>query len=665
MPDVPAGPLSDRYAALGGAQGLLGSPVDVRLDQPAGGAGVVFDTGYALYWSAASGAWFVHGGIRAHWEELGGPAGPLGYPCSDETGTANGGYTNAFQNGYDLWWTQATGAHFTHGGIAARWRGTGGPSSPLGFPTTDETATAGGGYFNDFAADASIVWSADTGAWVVRGAIRQAWLKAGGAGGQLGFPVADETPVDDGAVEQIFQHGVVRWTQADGAAIKPPPPPSVEMLRILGQRLADAIAAAYPGASAIGDLAFLPAGVAVPNDLVQGGVLNPTQLQTWLEVNFDSPFVVSPASAAVLQKDPSYGTATQIYEVAVGAAQPAAVAASDAWSRLAGEIASAKASYGPPGALKPIVCMPGDWPVDGAGQSYWIGFQASSSDTAPPPPPPSDGGRPVGRPIFVRPDFWRLREFAQATDPAPSPPPPTSSTGPPREPPPVFSSRFAHEALATTLTERVTPLAALVPASAQTPRLEAAVFRRGYMPARFDAQRVFANAQVVVPEVSAAPTDTVTISLEHQMVTLAYLQAGQPWWNGTFLNDAGWYVAGMGRGGLLPPRSDLGGSTFGLPIALVIVRNLQVTGSWSAAAASALQSGAASLGPLSLAGVAGRAGPGGVGVTYPADGMQVVAMFCSRLPVLPPVDAPGYAPPASAAPASPPVDAPAPADAPA
>jgi hypothetical protein len=62
-----------------------------------------------IYWSSATGAFEVHGDIREKFRDLGGPAGDLGFPTSDEQdlpGVA-GGRFNTFQNGSLLWYGSA------------------------------------------------------------------------------------------------------------------------------------------------------------------------------------------------------------------------------------------------------------------------------------------------------------------------------------------------------------------------------------------------------------------------------------------------------------------------------------------------------------------------------------------------------------------------------
>ena len=118
-----------------------------------------FDGG-DIYWKGASGAWEVHGAIRGAWDALGGPKSFLGYPTTDEVGVMNGateiGRSNTFENA-TMFWSGATGGFECHGEILKKYLASGGPAGALGFPTTNETDTPGGGRYNAFQ-NGLIVW---------------------------------------------------------------------------------------------------------------------------------------------------------------------------------------------------------------------------------------------------------------------------------------------------------------------------------------------------------------------------------------------------------------------------------------------------------------------------------------------------------------------------
>jgi uncharacterized protein with LGFP repeats len=210
------------YAGGGDVPGLPQGGV-----QYGGGAGLGFYQVYengAIFWRRDLGACWVHGAIYDKYRALKAEAGFLGYPETDETGTADGkGRFNHFERG-SIYWHPATGAFEVHGEIRAKWQALG--SEAFGYPVTDETATAGGqGRFNHFqdvlhggtAAGASIYWSQDTGAHVVRGAIRNRWAELGWENSYLGYPVTDEGGWTDPETQNTglvshFQRGAIAWT---------------------------------------------------------------------------------------------------------------------------------------------------------------------------------------------------------------------------------------------------------------------------------------------------------------------------------------------------------------------------------------------------------------------------------------------------------------------
>ena len=108
---------------------------------------------------------FLHGAIAAKYVQMGGLKGSLGMPLTHETPAANGGYYNDFSNGFSVYWTQATGAHFVHGAIKGKWLSLGGPTSPWGYPTSDEMPN--GPVITQTFSHATITWTQAAGVSVV------------------------------------------------------------------------------------------------------------------------------------------------------------------------------------------------------------------------------------------------------------------------------------------------------------------------------------------------------------------------------------------------------------------------------------------------------------------------------------------------------------------
>lgn len=67
---------------------------------------------------------------------------------------------------------------------------------------------------------AAIFWSARTCAHIVRGAVLLAWEQQGGHAGELGYPITDELPRNEGGVRQFFENAEITWTAIEGVVVK-------------------------------------------------------------------------------------------------------------------------------------------------------------------------------------------------------------------------------------------------------------------------------------------------------------------------------------------------------------------------------------------------------------------------------------------------------------
>jgi hypothetical protein len=184
-----------RYQTLDGARGFLGAATTAVTVCPDGVGYFRHHKGGSIYWSPGTGAHEVHGAIRAKWAALGWEKSFLGYPRTDETvgrdPKAEGRY-NHFQGG-SIYWHPQTGAFEVHGAIRAKYFELGAEASILGYPTTDETATPDKiGRFNHFQRG-SIYWTPSTWAHEVHGLIRNFWAQHGWERNpDLGYPLTDE-----------------------------------------------------------------------------------------------------------------------------------------------------------------------------------------------------------------------------------------------------------------------------------------------------------------------------------------------------------------------------------------------------------------------------------------------------------------------------------------
>ena len=129
------GPIAARYVAVGAEAGPLGFPVSAPLVLRGGGRASRFQSG-RISWRAATGAFEVRAPLSALYEGLGAEEGALGYPLTGTTAVA-GGLVNRFERGR-ISWSPATGAHATFGAIAERYAQLGGEAGPLGFPVAAE-----------------------------------------------------------------------------------------------------------------------------------------------------------------------------------------------------------------------------------------------------------------------------------------------------------------------------------------------------------------------------------------------------------------------------------------------------------------------------------------------------------------------------------------------
>jgi len=209
-----------RWAAQGWEWGALGYPVtDTMCGLVRGGCFQHFQGG-SIYFSVASGVQLTSGAIRDRWEALGWENGMLGYPVGELTcGARNGGCLQEFQ--YGVVYTQAaTGAHAVIGLIRQRWAAQGWEWGALGYPVTDTVCgLVRGGCFQHFQGG-SIYFSPASGVQVTSGAIRDRWEALGWENGMLGYPVGPVTCGlrADGCV-QAFQGGIVSGTPANSYAV--------------------------------------------------------------------------------------------------------------------------------------------------------------------------------------------------------------------------------------------------------------------------------------------------------------------------------------------------------------------------------------------------------------------------------------------------------------
>jgi len=186
--------------------------------------------GGAIFWSPETDVHVLSAIFYGKLKQLGGPAGPLGFPTSDVTSDpSNGGQIVNFQNGIMIGRTdnsqclnnafiighlpkpQCFVVHEVHGAIFAKYAKFGGATSFLGYPLTDQTSASNGGQFNDFD-NGSIYRAANSPeAFEVHGGIRDYYRNAGGPSSVYGYPASDETKGFDAGTYNDFQGGGIYW----------------------------------------------------------------------------------------------------------------------------------------------------------------------------------------------------------------------------------------------------------------------------------------------------------------------------------------------------------------------------------------------------------------------------------------------------------------------
>jgi len=136
--------------------------------------------------------------IDAKYTSFGGAGSLLGTPIAAAVDVGDGAERD--YSGGVIYYSKDTGAKVMYGAILDRYKTLGGPMGDLGFPTNDETDAGNGvARFNDFTAPggASIYWSPEWGAMVVKGRVRDAWLASGGINGPFGYPTTDTATTTD------------------------------------------------------------------------------------------------------------------------------------------------------------------------------------------------------------------------------------------------------------------------------------------------------------------------------------------------------------------------------------------------------------------------------------------------------------------------------------
>ena len=212
--------ISEHYTKLGGANSTLGAPSG-GVYPVANGWAQNYTSG-TIYYSPATGAWALRGPILTKYQQLGGPAGPTGFPIGDSNPCGDGvGQFAHFANNASIFHHPNTSAHAVYGLIRQKWAGMGWERSTLGYPTNDEDGTPDGiGRFNHFANGGSIYYTPTTGAHWINGLIKARWAQLGWERSYLHYPTTDEYVIT-GGWRNDFQGGYIYYTSGPAAVDHP------------------------------------------------------------------------------------------------------------------------------------------------------------------------------------------------------------------------------------------------------------------------------------------------------------------------------------------------------------------------------------------------------------------------------------------------------------
>jgi uncharacterized protein (TIGR03437 family) len=192
----------------------------VQMVESSGANGAVYMVAEA---DQAGEAYVVGGAVLTRYQGLGGPAGALGYPTSDQSA----GGTQQFQNSAAL---AGNPVRLVSGIILSKWAllnyETGAAGAPLAEATTFSTLGANSGAMQVFAN--GVIYGATAGpragqAYFVSGLILACYNAVGGAAGSFGMPVSDET-VSGSLHQQNFEGGDITYSAGDAAAVAHPAP---------------------------------------------------------------------------------------------------------------------------------------------------------------------------------------------------------------------------------------------------------------------------------------------------------------------------------------------------------------------------------------------------------------------------------------------------------
>ncbi|MER8427506.1 hypothetical protein [Mesorhizobium sp. M1403] len=467
-----------------------------------------------------------------------------------------------------------------------------------------------------------------------------------------------------------------------------------DQLAILGQQVVDTLIATYnPNNDPSLALAIHP-GQALADGIVQNGVTNPLRLSEWLEDQYDYPLWLKRSDASSVSAS-SVGslTAKSAYLAMIPWAQPGVPVDAPSYARIAAMVAEARKDIGDNPDALPFSCEPTDF-AEPSCTAWHVFDQRISRTTATTTETPGA--------IKANPHLWKMRVLTKEvvsnltavseaverrkafaaelavvprveavrklrmqphlTDYATQPVEflgiqDTASTA-------VNLSQFSANhlggltasplharALAATLptfsriraarrhftaeADHVSPPREQPNASSTQMQLDTSLVNRL---ATIQLHDLIKNP--VVTEVTTSDSE-LHVHFEYCMLTITRRIAGTRWWHPDLVDEEDWYVPGMKRGDMIKASTD---ETYAhcLPQGLLLVRNVEFSGSWTAEARTTMQNAVSFLGPFLM-----QAPTDSTSSTSDLEqisvlgvGVQVIGELCFPLPPLPPMDDP-------------------------
>ena len=462
---------------------------------------------------------------------------------------------------------------------------------------------------------------------------------------------------------------------------------NADQLAVLGQQVLDTISRTYNPSKDPGVALALHPGQALADDIVQEGQTNPLRLSEWVEDQYDYPLLLTLADATSIAAS-SIGDirAKSAYLAMIPWAQPVGSPNTPGYARVEALIADARKDIGSRPDALPFECEPTDFAEPDSTVWHVFDQQITSSTTNTVGQPPVDPATPIGAPLdlVVNPKLWQMRAVTPAllervmasaaivekrrsfsANIATLPRALAVETLRSRHSlsdaiaMPMERTAFSASSLPLTRSASIASAALTFQkravfsdcASADlvsvAPRIEPA--EEGVTPRHLDVSLIDGLAAIQTNDLVAAPVvasvttaqSSLHVHFEYCLLTIARRLGDTPWWHAELLADDGWFVAGMRRGEMVP-ASDNPGIARCLPKALLLVRNVAFTGSWSVEAHHAMQSSLSFLGPFLV-----RATGSVINeqVSVLGQGIQVIGELCSILPPLPPNDDPALSTP--------------------